>query len=139
MYGIFLQKSDFKTTKTTKPYMKKLLLTFASLVLLLAGCSTDPTIDNIVKGEGVTILTLSTHSTRTSLGAKVDSTYPIHWSEGDKIVVNGIVSDEAIINATDPAPSNDEYALFAVYGGGNQADYGGKPIVTVKGCDNSIE
>ena len=43
------------------------------------------------------------------------------------------------INATDPAPSNDEYALFAVYGGGNQADYGGKPIVTVKGCDNSIE
>ena len=111
MYGIFLQKSDFKTTKTTKPYMKKLLLTFASLVLLLAGCSTDPTIDNIVKGEGVTILTLSTHSTRTSLGAKVDSTYPIHWSEGDKIVVNGIVSDEAIINATDPAS-----ATFSING-----------------------
>ena len=43
------------------------------------------------------------------------------------------------IYGTDPAPSAEAYALYAVYGGGNQADYGGKPIVTVKGCDNSIE
>ena len=45
-----------------------------------------------------------------------------------------------IINGTDPAPSTNEYALFAVYGGGNQANYTyGTPTVTVNNCDNSIE
>ncbi len=38
------------------------------------------------------------------------------------------------------AKDGDKYALFAVYGGGNQADYiAGTPNVTVHGCDNSIE
>lgn len=46
-----------------------------------------------------------------------------------------------VINGTDPAPAGDQYALFAVYGGGNAADYTGhgKPTVTVNNCDNSIE
>ena len=46
------------------------------------------------------------------------------------------------IYGTDPAPAEGEYALYAVYGGGNQADYlygNGYPTVTVHGCDNSIE
>ena len=46
------------------------------------------------------------------------------------------------IYGTDPAPSTDAYALYAVYGGGNQADYtygNGYPKVTVHNCDNSIE
>ena len=46
------------------------------------------------------------------------------------------------IYGTDPAPSANEYALFAVYGGGNAADYtygNGYPKVTVHNCDNSIE
>ncbi|MCR5849642.1 MAG: chitobiase/beta-hexosaminidase C-terminal domain-containing protein [Bacteroidaceae bacterium] len=46
------------------------------------------------------------------------------------------------IYGTDPAPSANEYALFAVYGGGNAADYtygNGYPTVTVHNCDNSIE
>lgn len=43
------------------------------------------------------------------------------------------------IYGTDPAPSANTYALDAVYGGGNQADYTyGTPIVTVHNCDNSI-
>ena len=46
-----------------------------------------------------------------------------------------------VINGTAPAPSNEEYALYAVYGGGNQADYDydGGPIVTINNCSNSIE
>jgi hypothetical protein len=45
-----------------------------------------------------------------------------------------------VINGTDPAPSDDEFALYAVYGGGNQADYGyATPTVTVNNCNNSIE
>jgi len=46
------------------------------------------------------------------------------------------------IYGTDPAPANDQYALYAVYGGGNKADYtygNGYPKVTVHNCDNSIE
>ena len=44
------------------------------------------------------------------------------------------------INGTDPAPSENEFALYAVYGGGNQADYGyATPTVTVNNCSNSIE
>ena len=45
-----------------------------------------------------------------------------------------------IINGTDPAPDEDSYALDAVYGGGNQANYAaGTPTVTVNNCDNSID
>ena len=46
------------------------------------------------------------------------------------------------IYGTDPAPSGDAYALDAVYGGGNKADYtygNGYPKVTVHNCNNSIE
>ena len=43
------------------------------------------------------------------------------------------------IYGTDPAPSADSYALGAVFGGGNAADYNGTPVVTVHNCDNSIE
>ena len=45
-----------------------------------------------------------------------------------------------VINGTDPAPSENGFALYAVYGGGNQADYGyATPTVTVNNCNNSIE
>ena len=46
------------------------------------------------------------------------------------------------IYGTDPAPAEGQYALYAVYGGGNNADYtygNGYPKVTVHKCDNSIE
>ena len=47
------------------------------------------------------------------------------------------------IYGTDPAPEGEnQYALHAVYGGGNQAPYtygNGYPKVTVHNCDNSIE
>ncbi len=45
-----------------------------------------------------------------------------------------------IINGTDPAPDENSYALDAVYGGGNQANYAaGTPTVTVNNCDSSID
>ena len=46
------------------------------------------------------------------------------------------------IYGTNSAPAEGEYALFSVYGGGNQAAYtygNGYPRVTVHNCDNSIE
>ena len=44
-----------------------------------------------------------------------------------------------VINGTDPA-DGDDYALYAVYGGGNKASYTyTTPTVTVNNCENSIE
>ena len=51
-------------------------------------------------------------------------------------------SVEVDIFGTDPAATAGDYALFAVYGGGNAADYtygNDYPKVTVSNCDNSIE
>lgn len=42
------------------------------------------------------------------------------------------------IYGTDPPPAEGQYALHAVYGGGNKANYNGTPVVTVHECDNSI-
>ena len=43
------------------------------------------------------------------------------------------------INGTDDPADGREYALDAVYGGGNKAGYNNTPVVKVHNCDNSIE
>ena len=43
------------------------------------------------------------------------------------------------INGTDAPADGREYALDAVYGGGNKAEYAGTPVVKVHNCGNSIE
>lgn len=43
-------------------------------------------------------------------------------------------------NSTPADFDDDKYAVFSVYGGGNQANYTvGTPVVTVHNCDNSIQ
>ena len=78
--------------------MKKFLFTVATLALLMIGCTTDINDKNIAAGGSVTELTIFTQPTRTSLGSKVDDTYPVYWSEGDRIVINGTLSEEAILD-----------------------------------------
>lgn len=52
--------------------------------------------------------------------------------------IYGTNSHDAGSKATDP--SDDKYAIYAVYGGGNQAAYTfGTPAVTIHNCNNSIE
>ncbi len=81
--------------------MKKFLLLLAVASIFAVGCQTDNTSDNAVNvGDGTT-LTISLPQTRTSLGGKVGDTYPVYWSEGDKIVVNGTLSEEVKINSKD--------------------------------------
>ena len=76
-------------------------------------CVADATDDLGVQvggANGATVeLSLSLEESRTQLGEKVDGLYPIYWSKGDKISVNGIESNEAQIN-----PSNPASAVFAV-------------------------
>ena len=75
--------------------MKKLIKLFSAVVvaLLAFSCTTDVTEDLGVEVGGQTTLTISLEESRTQLGEKVDGVYPLHWSAGDQISVNGIVSN----------------------------------------------
>lgn len=55
--------------------------------------------------------------------------------------VNGTPAGTVTVDlyGTDPAEAGQEFALYAVYGGGNRSDYTGTPVVTIHGCDNHIE
>ena len=80
--------------------MKYFVSIMAFAVAFLVGCQADKTIDNAIE-KGEAVLSVSLAQTRTSLGEKQGDTYPAHWSIGDKIVVNGVESEEAIIDADD--------------------------------------
>ena len=74
--------------------MKNLAKIFVAVVALFAySCVTDTTEDLGVKLEGQTTeITLSLEESRTQLGEKADGLYPLYWSEGDAIAVNGVAS-----------------------------------------------
>lgn len=82
---------------------KNLLLILTLLSVAFVGCQTDPATESAWGGDGVSELTISVPSTRTHLGEKVGETYPLYWSKGDKIAVNGVESAEAVINPNDAA------------------------------------
>ena len=70
--------------------------------VIILGCQTDDT-TNAIGGNGeATQLTVALPDTRTALGEKVGDTYPVHWSEGDCIVVNGVKSKKAVISNDNP-------------------------------------
>ena len=77
--------------------MRNLCLIFFALALLLTGCQRE----EIVRGSSE--LTISLPATRTSLGVKVGVTYPVYWSDGDKISANGVESSEALIDENNPS------------------------------------
>ena len=68
--------------------------------LFTLSCASS-SIDDININGGNTIITLSLNESRTQLGEKSDNSYPLYWSEGDKISVNGIESSEAVIDSND--------------------------------------
>ena len=94
--------------------MKNLTKIFmaVAVAMIAFACATDLTDDlgvQIGGGEGQTTITISLEESRTQLGEKnADGLYPIYWSEGDAISVNGVAS-VAQISEENPA-----YATFAV-------------------------
>ncbi len=74
-------------------------LSVAIFALFLIGCQKDSTYD--LQKANTTTLSVSLAPTRTSLGEKSGTTYPVYWSEGDCIAVNGKKSDAVTINAED--------------------------------------
>lgn len=81
--------------------MKKILhiLSVAIVAILMVGCQTDTTCD--LQKAGTTTLSVSIAQTRTALGEKSGTTYPVYWSKGDCIAVNGVKSNAVAINADD--------------------------------------
>ena len=77
--------------------MKNLAKIFMAVVagMFAFSCVTDTTEDLGIKveGQGVTELALSLEESRTHLGEKAEGVYPLYWSEGDAIAVNGVVSN----------------------------------------------
>ena len=77
--------------------MKNLSKIFMSVVagVLAFSCVADTTEDLGVKlgnTNGITEITISLEESRTQLGEKAGDVYPVVWSEGDAIAVNGIAS-----------------------------------------------
>ena len=102
--------------------MKNFLLTILMLIsALFVGCQTDLASDSIVEGniangEGVTTLTISTtEATRTVLGEKSGDTYPLYWSEGDRIAANGVQSEPAVINEANAASAQFTFSTAINY------------------------
>ena len=86
--------------------MRKLSkLLWAVAALFAYSCATDTTEDfSIGLGNtSETSFTISLEESRTQLGEKVDGLYPLTWSEGDKISINGIESAAAVINEGNPS------------------------------------
>ena len=74
--------------------MKNLARLFVAVAVLFTSfaCTTDATEDLGVKVGGQTEIALSLEESRTQLGEKADELYPLYWSEGDQITVNGVAS-----------------------------------------------
>ena len=88
--------------------MKKYLLLLALIGVVVAGCHDDKTSDNtnsndvVIGNEKSDIeLAVSLPQTRTSLGGKVGENYPVYWSAGDRIIINGVLSEEVTIDESD--------------------------------------
>ena len=71
----------------------KLLMGFVAGLFAFA-CTTDTTDDvSINLNVDKTIVDISLEESRTHIGDKDGDEYPLFWSEGDKIAVNGIESE----------------------------------------------
>ena len=81
--------------------MKRFLTYIIVASLFISGCIKEG--DELTPTDGTTTLAISLEQTRTALGDKVGSYYPVYWSEGDKIAINGECSTSASINADNHA------------------------------------
>ena len=93
--------------------MKNLMKIFTVIAALVAAsCTTDVTEDLSanVGAVGQTEIVLSLEESRTQLGEKAGDLYPLYWSEGDKISVNGVESNALSVS------ENSAVATFTVTG-----------------------
>lgn len=110
--------------------MKKYLFLTSALVLMLAACAKEnqaPQSDSDL--ITVTIGATAQENSKVAIGQKDGDVYPVIWTAGDKIAVNGVASSEAEIQSN-PAYAKfdvtvekaDSYTLVYPYTDGNAAD-----------------
>lgn len=95
--------------------MKNLTKLFIAIAALFVGiaCTTDVSQDLGISVDGAnatTTLTLSLEESRTQLGEKAGEVYPLYWSNGDQISVNGVASNELSVSG------NSASATFTIPG-----------------------
>lgn len=74
--------------------MKNLTKSFFIVAAMVAfSCTTDVTEDLGIAVGGQTEISLSLEESRTHISGKAGDEYPLYWSAGDKIAVNGIASE----------------------------------------------
>ena len=88
--------------------MKKLYFLVASaLALGCFGCTNEPIDEDVAISTPADYsleVKIANSQTKVSLGNKGnDGVYPLYWSEGDKIWVNGNISNDAVIDETNPS------------------------------------
>ena len=94
--------------------MKKISKIVLAVVALFAySCALDTTEDLGINvgGADQTTITLSLEESRTQLGEKAGDLYPLQWSEGDKISINGVES-----NALSASEAGQSAATFSLAG-----------------------
>ena len=95
--------------------MRTLTKIFVAVAFAFASfaCTTDATNDLGIEmgGKDLTSITLSLEESRTQLGERVGDLYPLYWSEGDQISVNGVASGALSTDAAGAAT-----ATFTVAG-----------------------
>ena len=89
--------------------MKISTRTILSILCVAAfwSCQTEPT-TTPVNGVGGEVISISLEPTRTALGEKEGEGYPLYWSEGDRIAINGVASEEAAIDASNKSTASFE-------------------------------
>jgi len=91
--------------------MKTFTKIFMAVVagVLTLSCVTDTTEDlgvNLGEGQTTTISIALDDETRTYIDEKNGEEYPMYWSEGDKISINGTESQKAVINSDEPTKAS---------------------------------
>lgn len=114
--------------------MKRYFFMTSVLALTLAGCAKENQKDISQDSDSREMITVTIgaslpENTKTSIGDKEGSTYPVLWDEGDIISVNGVASSAAEISAdrkyaefTITVPTAESYTIIYPYTKGNAAN-----------------
>ena len=82
-------------------------LIVAALLFGCIGCTNEPVDESIsvtTPADYTLEVKIANSPTKVALGNKgEDGVYPLYWSEGDQIWVNGYISNEAVIDETNPS------------------------------------
>ncbi len=75
--------------------MKKVLTLLSVAALLAVSCNREELTpsEGTPSLKGKTVLTISTGETKTTIGEVSEGKRPVYWANGDKVAVNGVVSE----------------------------------------------